>query len=106
MCHVEAEQDLSRLKKKNGLPGAKDHFKCVSISYNDVFLRENELHLGIFEKKWLFNARLVKNIDVRRTWRAPFLFNARLATCGVDLRRTVTAHVTLWTAHEIHGFVP
>ena len=51
MCHVEAEQDLSRLKKKNGLPGAKDHFKCVSISYNDVFLRENELHLGIFEKK-------------------------------------------------------
>ena len=38
MCHVEADQDLSRLKKKNGLPGAKDHFKYVSISYNDVFL--------------------------------------------------------------------
>ena len=56
MCHVEAEQDLSRLKKKNGLPGAKDHFKCVSISYNDVFLRENELHLGIFEKKNMTSA--------------------------------------------------
>jgi len=51
MCHVEAEQDLSRLKKKNGLPGAKDHFKCVSISYNDVFLRENELHLAFSKKK-------------------------------------------------------
>ena len=61
MCHVEAEQDLSRLKKKNGLPGAKDHFKYVSISYNDVFLRENELHLGIFKKKSLpnqFNLKL------------------------------------------------
>ena len=48
--HVEADQDLGRLKKKNGLLGSNTILLRVN-TFNDVFLREIELHMGFIEKK-------------------------------------------------------
>ena len=47
--HVEADQDLGRLKKKNGLLGSNTILLRVN-TFNDVFLREIELHMGFIEK--------------------------------------------------------
>ena len=52
MPHVEADQDLGRLKKKNGLLGSNTILLRVN-TFNDVFLREIELHMGFIEKKRL-----------------------------------------------------
>ena len=49
MPHVEAKQDLGRLKKKNGLLGSNTILLRVN-TFNDVFLREIELHMGFIEK--------------------------------------------------------